>query len=88
MSLLYSLSIGICNTDIELCKGYYPFIGILGHEFVVKVIQGPPELINKRVVGDINATCGHCICCMNHNQHHCTNRTVLGIVCRNGAFAE
>ena len=32
---------GICNTDLEMVKGYYPFTGILGHEFVGKVIETP-----------------------------------------------
>lgn len=79
---------GICNTDLELLKGYYPYTGILGHEFVGVVEQGPEQLIGKRVVGEINAACGQCRFCRNGQPTHCENRTVLGIVNRNGAFAE
>ncbi|MCL1475453.1 MDR/zinc-dependent alcohol dehydrogenase-like family protein [Argonema antarcticum] len=79
---------GICNTDLELLRGYYPYTGILGHEFVGIVEQGPRELQNKRVVGEINAVCGKCRFCRNGYPTHCENRTVLGIVNRNGAFAE
>ncbi|MBW4576661.1 MAG: alcohol dehydrogenase catalytic domain-containing protein [Aphanothece sp. CMT-3BRIN-NPC111] len=79
---------GICNTDLELLKGYYPYTGILGHEFVGVVEQGPEQLIGKRVVGEINAVCGQCRFCRNGQPTHCENRTVLGIVNRNGAFAE
>ncbi|MFB2973596.1 alcohol dehydrogenase catalytic domain-containing protein [Aerosakkonema sp. BLCC-F183] len=79
---------GICNTDLELLRGYYPYTGILGHEFVGIVEQGPSELQNKRVVGEINAVCGECRFCRNGYPTHCENRTVLGIVNRNGAFAE
>jgi len=79
---------GICNTDLELLRGYYPYTGILGHEFVGIVEEGPRELQNKRVVGEINAVCGECRFCRNGYPTHCENRTVLGIVNRNGAFAE
>jgi threonine dehydrogenase-like Zn-dependent dehydrogenase len=79
---------GICNTDLELLKGYYPYAGILGHEFVGIVEKGSEHLINKRVVGEINAACGYCRFCLRGEPTHCENRTVLGIVNRNGAFAE
>ncbi len=79
---------GICNTDIELLRGYYPYTGILGHEFVGVVEQGPEHLINQRVVGEINAVCGHCRFCRRGQPTHCENRTVLGIVNRHGAFAD
>lgn len=87
-ALVKVLRAGICNTDLELLRGYYPYQGILGHEFVGRVEQGPENLINQRVVGEINATCGHCRFCLNGLPTHCENRTVLGIVNRNGAFAE
>lgn len=87
-ALIKVISAGICNTDLELVKGYYPYSGVLGHEFVGLVVQGPEHLINKRVVGDINATCGNCRLCNSGNISHCENRTVLGIVNRNGAFAD
>jgi len=87
-ALVRVLRAGICNTDLELLRGYYPYQGVLGHEFVGIVEQGPANLINQRVVGEINATCGHCRYCLTGQATHCENRTVLGIVNRNGAFAE
>jgi threonine dehydrogenase-like Zn-dependent dehydrogenase len=79
---------GICNTDLELLKGYYPYTGVLGHEFVGIVEQGSEPLAGKRVVGEINAACGQCRFCLSRQPTHCEQRTVLGIVNRNGAFAE
>ncbi|BAZ00355.1 zinc-containing alcohol dehydrogenase superfamily protein [Tolypothrix tenuis PCC 7101] len=87
-ALVRVLRAGICNTDLELLRGYYPYSGILGHEFVGVVAQGPENLLNRRVVGEINAVCGHCRFCRSGNSTHCENRTVLGIVNRHGAFAE
>jgi threonine dehydrogenase-like Zn-dependent dehydrogenase len=87
-ALVKVLRAGICNTDLELLRGYYPYKGILGHEFVGVVEQGSENLINKRVVGEINAACGYCRFCLRGEPTHCENRTVLGIVNRNGAFAE
>ncbi|MGK7932981.1 MAG: alcohol dehydrogenase catalytic domain-containing protein [Microcystaceae cyanobacterium] len=87
-ALVKVVQAGICNTDLELLRGYYPYCGVLGHEFVGIVEQGPPSLQNKRVVGEINAACGHCYYCQKGQPTHCENRTVLGIVNRNGAFAE
>lgn len=79
---------GVCNTDLELTRGYYPFTGIPGHEFVGIVEQGPEALRGKRVVGEINASCGACEACLAGRRTHCERRTVLGIIARNGAFAE
>lgn len=80
---------GICSTDLELVKGYYPYTGILGHEFVGTVEDAPDkQWIGQRVVGEINATCGKCEACLNGRPTHCENRTVLGIVNRDGVFAE
>jgi threonine dehydrogenase-like Zn-dependent dehydrogenase len=79
---------GICNTDVELARGYYPYTGVLGHEFVGVVDRGPAELRGCRVVGEINAVCGRCDACRAGRRTHCERRTVLGIVNRNGAFAE
>ncbi|MCC5635712.1 alcohol dehydrogenase catalytic domain-containing protein [Nostoc sp. CHAB 5844] len=87
-ALVRVLRAGICNTDLELKRGYYPYTGILGHEFVGVVEQGPDNLINRRVVGEINAVCGHCRFCRRGQPTHCENRTVLGIVNRHGAFAD
>jgi threonine dehydrogenase-like Zn-dependent dehydrogenase len=81
---------GICNTDLEMVKGYYPFAGVPGHEFVGRVEQAPgrPELAGRRVVGEINAACGACTACRAGRPTHCEKRTVLGISKRNGSFAE
>ncbi len=87
-ALVKVLAAGICNTDLELLRGYYPYAGILGHEFVGIVTQGPDNLLNQRVVGEINAACGECGFCRRGIPTHCENRTVLGIVNRNGAFAD
>ena len=87
-ALVRVLRAGICNTDLELLRGYYPYQGVLGHEFVGIVEQGPANLLNQRVVGEINATCGNCHYCLTGQATNCENRTVLGIVNRNGAFAE
>jgi threonine dehydrogenase-like Zn-dependent dehydrogenase len=87
-ALVKVLAAGICNTDLELLRGYYPYAGILGHEFVGVVTQGPAHLLNQRVVGEINAACGECRFCRKGIPTHCENRTVLGIVNRHGAFAD
>ncbi len=79
---------GICNTDLELLQGYYPFTGVLGHEFVGIVEQGSKDLIGKRVVGDINITCGHCDMCQRGRSKHCLQRQVLGIKDHHGAFTH
>ena len=79
---------GVCNTDLELVRGYYPFTGIPGHEFVGRVEDGPPEWTGRRVVGEINASCGACPTCRAGRRTHCPSRTVLGIKGRDGAFAE
>lgn len=87
-ALIKVLCAGICATDLELLRGYYPYTGIPGHEFVGLVEQGPPELLGQRVVGEINVGCRHCSLCCQGMAMHCRNRTVLGIRGRNGAFAE
>lgn len=81
---------GICSTDLELKRGYYLFTGIPGHEFVGVVDKAPgsPEWIGTRVVGEINLVCGDCPACRSGHSHHCENRTVLGIIDKDGAFAE
>ena len=80
---------GICSTDLELVKGYYPYTGILGHEFVGEVVKADDaSWIGQRVVGEINAVCGGCEQCLNERPTHCEHRTVLGIVNRDGVFAE
>lgn len=80
---------GICNTDLELQRGYYGFSGTPGHEFVGEVVAADAaHLIGKRVVGGINLACGHCSWCGRGLGRHCPNRTVLGIVKHPGAFSE
>jgi len=80
---------GICSTDLELVKGYYPYTGVIGHEFVGEVVSAPePAWIGQRVVGEINAVCGKCEACLNGRSTHCESRTVLGIANRDGVFAE
>jgi len=87
-ALVRVLQAGVCNTDLELIRGYYPYTGIIGHEFVGVVEQGPQELLDQRVVGEINAACGQCYFCKKGQPTHCENRTVLGIINRDGAFAN
>lgn len=80
---------GICGTDLELARGYYPFAGIPGHEFVGEVMAAEDHgLVGRRVVGEINAACGHCAPCRAGRPTHCEQRTVLGIRDHHGAFAE
>jgi threonine dehydrogenase-like Zn-dependent dehydrogenase len=80
---------GICSTDLELVRGYYPYTGVIGHEFVGEVTQAEDaSWIGQRVVGDINVVCGQCEQCLNGRPTHCEQRSVLGIVNRDGTFAE
>jgi threonine dehydrogenase-like Zn-dependent dehydrogenase len=80
---------GICNTDLEIVKGYSNFHGTPGHEFVGRVIESEDgSLVGERVVGEINAGCGVCHDCAQGDSRHCIARTVLGIKGRDGAFAE
>jgi threonine dehydrogenase-like Zn-dependent dehydrogenase len=80
---------GICGTDLEMIRGYMSYAGILGHEFVGVVEKSDnPDLVGKRVVGEINIGCGNCNYCEIGLERHCQNRSVLGIYKRDGAFAE
>ena len=81
---------GICSTDLELVSGYYPYCGVLGHEFVGEVVgaRGDPKWEGKRVVGDINISCGECQMCLMGRPHHCEQRRTLGISQYDGCFAE
>lgn len=97
-ALIRVLQVGICNTDLEITRGYMAFDGVLGHEFVgivESVHEGsgataPTYLVGKRVVGEINAACrrADCFYCQRDMPTHCPRRTTLGIVNRDGAFAE
>ncbi len=80
---------GICGTDLEIALGYMAHSGVPGHEFVGRVTEtSNAELRGRRVVGEINAACGRCASCIAGLARHCATRTVLGIVGRDGAFAE
>ena len=88
-ALIRLLCAGICNTDLELQRGYYGFSGTPGHEFVGEVVEADrKELVGRRVVGEINLGCGECDWCRRDPGRHCPARTVLGIVRHPGAFRE
>jgi threonine dehydrogenase-like Zn-dependent dehydrogenase len=90
-ALVRVLMAGICNTDLEIIKGYMGFRGVIGHEFVgvvERINGGPQDLPGKRVVGEINCGCGICACCRKGLGNHCPERTVLGILGRDGALSE
>lgn len=80
------LQAGICETDYQIVAGYMHFAGILGHEFVGVAQSGP--LAGQRVVGEINCGCGRCEACRGGLANHCPHRSVLGILNRDGAFAD
>jgi threonine dehydrogenase-like Zn-dependent dehydrogenase len=80
------LKAGICETDLQLKQGYMGFSGVLGHEFVGVAQSG--RFAGQRVVGEINCTCGHCEFCQRELPRHCENRTVIGILNHDGAFAD
>ena len=86
-ALVRVLLSGICNTDLEIARGYAGFKGTIGHEFV-GVMDGDGPLSGQRVVGEINAGCGECELCQSGDPRHCAQRTVLGILGRDGAHAE
>ena len=77
---------GICETDLQLCRGYMGFSGTLGHEFVGIARSGP--FAGRRVVGEINCYCHRCDYCLRGLSNHCPNRTVIGILKHDGAFAD
>ncbi len=88
-ALIRLLCGGICNTDLELQRGYYGFRGIPGHEFVGEVVAADDAAwIGRRVVGEINLACRKCEWCKRGLGRHCPRRTVLGIVKHPGAFRE
>jgi alcohol dehydrogenase len=88
-ALIRLLAGGICNTDLELQRGYYGFRGTPGHEFVGEVVEaGDRKWIGQRVAGEINLACRKCDWCRRGLGRHCPRRTVLGIVKHPGAFRE
>src|SRR5437867_10041275 len=88
-ALVRVLLSGICKTDLEVAGGYAGFKGTIGHEFVGLIEESPDAIrVGQRVVGEINVGCGKCELCRAGDQRHCPERTVLGIVGRDGAHAE
>jgi threonine dehydrogenase-like Zn-dependent dehydrogenase len=79
---------GVCNTDLEITRGYLGFRGVLGHELVGRVVVGPAEWRGRRVVAEINFACGACDACARGLGRHCPRRRVMGIAGADGAFAE
>ncbi|MFQ5461231.1 MAG: alcohol dehydrogenase catalytic domain-containing protein [Phycisphaerae bacterium] len=79
---------GICSTDLQILDGYMAFQGILGHEMVGSVVEGPTAWRGKRVACEINCVCGTCAACLGGLSNHCARRTVMGIVKRDGCFAD
>jgi threonine dehydrogenase-like Zn-dependent dehydrogenase len=79
---------GVCDTDVQILRGYLGFRGVPGHEFVGTVSAGPADWIGKRVVGEINFACGRCDLCRRGLGRHCRDRQVMGIAGADGAFAE
>ena len=80
---------GICSTDLEMVRGYYPFTGVLGHEFIGEVVEAPdPAWVGTRVVGGISIVCGQCRHCRAGRSSHCLHRKTLGIKDYDGVFAE
>ena len=90
--LIKTTMVGICNTDYEITQGYMGYKGVLGHEFVGKVVEVgkncSKNLLNKRVVGEINCACNNCSYCAQNLQRHCPNRSTLGIWKKDGCFSE
>lgn len=77
-ALIHLFQAGICNTDLEITKGYFGFKGVLGHEFLgIVEASRNPALVGRRVVGEINAACGRCEYCRKQLQRHCPSRSVL-----------
>jgi threonine dehydrogenase-like Zn-dependent dehydrogenase len=79
---------GVCDTDLQIVKGYMGFRGVLGHEFLGTVIEGPDDSKGRRVVGEINFACADCPMCEVGLGRHCPTRRVMGIQDADGAFAE
>lgn len=89
-SLVRVLMAGVCNTDKEVLKGYRPeFRGVMGHEFIGVVEESSDKrFLGKRVAGELNAGCGHCIYCRTGREKHCLSRRVIGMEGKDGCFGE
>ncbi len=77
---------GICETDLQLMRGYMGFSGVLGHEFVGSRPVGDVRRSargggNQLRVPRVSDMPGGCV-------DHCPRRTVIGILRRDGAFAD
>lgn len=81
-------TVGVCSTDLEILKGYMGFSGVLGHEFVGTVIDGPDQWVSRRVVAEINCNCGTCDLCAAGLGNHCPRRSVIGIAGHDGVMAQ
>ncbi|EYF04360.1 MDR/zinc-dependent alcohol dehydrogenase-like family protein [Chondromyces apiculatus] len=79
---------GVCATDVQIVRGYMGFHGVLGHEVVGTVQEGPEAWLGKRVTAEINFACGRCAMCARGLGRHCPGRTVMGILGADGAMAE
>lgn len=79
---------GVCNTDLEITRGYMGYRGVLGHELTGQVVAGPVAWLGKRVAAEINFACGVCEMCARRLGRHCPARSVMGILGADGAFAE
>ena len=79
---------GVCSTDLQILAGYMGFTGVPGHEFVGEVVDGPTDIAEQRVVGEINYACRRCPTCRRGLGRHCPRRRVMGILGADGAFAE
>ncbi len=88
-ALVRILLAGICNTDLEIMRGYMGYRGVLGHEFV-GVVEAAADAawVGRRVVGEINCACGECSTCRAGRPTHCPNRTTVGIAGHDGVLAE
>jgi len=84
--LVRVLRAGVCETDLQLIRGYMGFSGVLGHEFVGVAESGPFK--GRRVVGEINCSCWTCATCRAGRPSHCPTRSVIGILNHDGAFAD
>ena len=84
--LVRVLRAGICETDLQLIRGYMGFRGVLGHEFVGIAESSP--FAGRRVVGEINCSCWKCETCLAGRPTHCPHRSVIGILNHDGAFAD
>jgi threonine dehydrogenase-like Zn-dependent dehydrogenase len=88
MAMIRMIRAGVCNTDLEIVRGYMGYRGVLGHELVGEVVDGPAAWKGKRVAAEINFACGACPTCAEGLGRHCPTRTVMGILGADGAFAE